>query len=214
MRNETALMEPQQRHGKGRDAREKLLQVAFDLIWTQSYGSVGVDEICRRAGVHKGSFYYYFPSKADLAVEAYEENWRERQPLLDQVFSPQVPPLERLSRWCVYLRNRQEQKAKKYGHVCGCPYGSLGVELATQDEKIRKKVQEFVERNVRYVESALSDAKRAGLASIDDPHHMAVRVYSTALGMLLHCKIRNDLELLRDLEPTVMALIGAGRRGA
>ena len=103
------------------DTKEKLLQVAFDLIWNQSYGSVSVDHICERAHVNKGSFYHFFHSKSDLAVEAYEENWREKQPELDKIFSPQLPPLERLRLWCEHVRNRQKQKAEKYGHVCGCP---------------------------------------------------------------------------------------------
>src|SRR2546422_10315091 len=85
--------------GKPSDAQEKLLQVAFDLIWNNSYGAVSVDQICERARVNKGSFYHFFPSKADLAVAAYEEHWREKQPELDRIFSPQVSPLERLERW-------------------------------------------------------------------------------------------------------------------
>lgn len=192
------------------DTREKLLQVAFDLIWNQSYGSVSVDQICERANVNKGSFYHFFPSKSDLAVEAYEEHWREKQPELDRIFSPQNPPLERLQLWCSHIRNRQEQKAGKYGHVCGCPYASLGTELATQDERIRAKTQEFVDRSIRYIESALIDAKRQNHADIDNPEVAAKRVYSMALGMLLHAKIRNDLTVLEDLEPTIMDMIGAG----
>ncbi|MGH7975891.1 MAG: TetR/AcrR family transcriptional regulator [Limisphaerales bacterium] len=195
--------------GRPSDAKEKLLQVAFDLIWNQSYGSVSVDHICNRARVNKGSFYHFFPSKSDLAVAAYEEHWREKQPELDRIFSPQIPPLERLELWCRNICNRQKQKVEKYGHVCGCPYASLGTELATQDEKIRAKSQELVDRNLRYVESALRDAKREGLVSIDDPRAGAKRIYSTALGMLLYAKIHNDLNVLQELEPTIMDMIGA-----
>ena len=195
--------------GKPSDAPEKLLQVAFDLIWNNSYGAVSVDQICERARVNKGSFYHFFPSKADLAVAAYEEHWREKQPELDRIFSPQVSPLERLERWCQYIYDRQKQKAEKYGHVCGCPYASIGVELATQDEKIRAKAEELVERNIRYVESALTEAQRQGLVSIDDPKVAAERVYAVALGMVLHAKVRNDLGPLRQLQPTIMDLIGA-----
>src|SRR5664279_5666294 len=148
--------------GRKSDAKEKLLQVAFDLIWDQSYGSVSVDHICERAGVNKGSFYHFFPSKSDLAVAAYEEHWREKQPELDRIFSPQIPPLERLQLWCRNILGRQQQKARKYGHVCGCPYASLGTELATQDERIRMKTQELIGRNIRYIESALTDAKLQG----------------------------------------------------
>jgi len=40
--------------------KDKLLQVAFDLLWDNSYGSVSVGDICERAGVNKGSFYHFF----------------------------------------------------------------------------------------------------------------------------------------------------------
>jgi len=191
------------------DTKEKLLQVAFDLIWNHSYGSVSVDQICERARVNKGSFYHFFNSKSELAVEAYEEHWREKQPELDQIFSTQIPPLDRLQRWCQHIRNRQKQKAEKYGHVCGCPYASLGTELATQDEKIRAKSQELMDRNIRYVESALRDAQREGLVSLEDNRAGAKRVYTTVLGMLLYAKIHNDLAVLQELEPTIMDMIGA-----
>jgi TetR/AcrR family transcriptional repressor of nem operon len=195
--------------GRPSDTKEKLLQVAFDLIWNQSYGAVSVDTICNRAGVNKGSFYHFFESKSDLAVAAYEENWRERQPDLDRIFSPQVPPLERLRGWYANILKRQEQKAAKYGHVCGCPYASLGTEVATQDEKIRAKAEEIMDRSIRYVESALAEAKRQGLIAIDDPARSARRVYSAALGVLLNAKVHNDLNVLKELEPMVMDLIGA-----
>ena len=196
--------------GRPSETKEKLLQVAFDLIWNQSYGSVSVDDICARASVNKGSFYHFFPSKSDLAAEAYEEHWREKQPELDRIFSPQIPPLERLERWCKNICDRQKQKAEKYGHVCGCPYASLGMELATQDEKIRAKTQEMMDRSIRYIESALTDAKRQGLVSVVDLLGAAQRVYSMTLGMLLNAKIRNDLEVLQELEPTIMDIIGVG----
>jgi len=194
---------------KPHDTKEKLLQVAFDLIWDQSYGSVSVDHICERAGVNKGSFYHFFPSKSDLAVEAYEEHWREKQPELDRIFSPLIPPVERLMIWCEYIRDRQLQKASQYGHVCGCPYASLGAELATQDEKIRAKTQELVDRNLRYIESAMMDARQQGLAVFEDSRSAARRVHSQVLGMLLHAKIHNDLKVLEDLESAVLELMGA-----
>ena len=54
--------------GRTSDAKAKLLSVAFDLIHENSYGSVGVEQICQRAKVNKGSFYYFFKTKTDLVV--------------------------------------------------------------------------------------------------------------------------------------------------
>jgi len=195
--------------GRTSDAKEKLLDVAFELIWDSSYGSVSVDQICERAKVNKGSFYHFYGTKADLAVAAYEEHWRHKQPDMDRLFSAQVPPLERLSAWCKHVYETQKRKAAEYGHVCGCPYGSIGGELATQDDKIRVKAEEIMARTAKYIESAISDAKREGLITAQDPKKASQKIFSFVVGTLLQAKIQNDVEVLRDLESTVMAILGA-----
>ncbi len=195
--------------GRTSDAKEKLLDVAFELIWDQSYGSVSVDQICERAKVNKGSFYYYFETKADLVVAAYEEHWRCKQPDLDRIFSSQTPPLERLSKWCEAIYQKQKAKADEIGHVCGCPYASVGGEVASQDGKIREKAEELMMRSTKYLECAISDAKREGQIAVEDPKQAAQMVHAFVLGALLQAKVRNDVEQLRHLEPTVMAIIGA-----
>ena len=84
--------------GRVSDAKERLMKAVGELIWTGSYGSTTIDQICERAGVKKGSFYYFFDSKADLAVAAVDEDWQRRRPELDAIFSSTVPPLEIASR--------------------------------------------------------------------------------------------------------------------
>src|SRR5277367_3712153 len=96
--------------GRTSNARERLLQVAFELIWEQSYGSVSVDDICERANVKKGSFYYFFPSKSDLAVAAYEKHWQQTRPNYDRLFSPLSPPLERIENYSKSVYEKQREK--------------------------------------------------------------------------------------------------------
>jgi TetR/AcrR family transcriptional repressor of nem operon len=194
--------------GRTSDAKEHLLAVAFDLIWRQSYGAVSVDDICDRAGVKKGSFYYFFPSKSDLAVAAYEEHWQQRRPVLDRTFSPLVPPLERIQNYCQVVYENQQAKLKKAGRVLGCPFASVGCELSTQDEKIRLKSQEVFERGCKYVETALRDAHEAGLIVKYDFARKSQAICSFILGMLLQARVKNDVEVLRDLGPSVMQLVG------
>ena len=57
--------------GRTSDAKDRLMTAALDLIWSESYGAVTIDDICQRAEVKKGSFYYFFESKSDLAVAAH-----------------------------------------------------------------------------------------------------------------------------------------------
>jgi TetR/AcrR family transcriptional repressor of nem operon len=84
--------------GRVSDAKERLMEAVRELIWAGSYGSTTIDHICEKAGVKKGSFYYFFDSKADLALTALNEEWEKRRPILDSLFSPTLPPLERLRR--------------------------------------------------------------------------------------------------------------------
>jgi len=191
------------------ETKEKLLQVGFDLIWDSSYGSVSVDDICKRAGINKGSFYHFFPSKADLVVEAYEEHWRQHRPEMDRMFSPQVPPLERIQSLCRLIYADQREKAEKYGHVCGCPYASVGSEIATLDEKIRIKSEQLMNTKRKYIESAVADAIREGSVTVKDPAAAACTLQSLLLGIMVEARVQNDLKVFETMESTVMDYIGA-----
>jgi len=50
------------------DTKQRLLDTAQRLFYARSYEDVGVQEICQEAGVKKGSFYHFFPSKRDLTL--------------------------------------------------------------------------------------------------------------------------------------------------
>lgn len=195
--------------GRTSDAKEKLLDVAFQLIWDSSYGGVSVDQICERAKVNKGSFYHFYGAKSDLAVAAYEEHWRQKQPEMDRLFSVQIAPLDRLVGWCQFIYASQKAKKEEFGRVCGCPYGSIGGECATQDDKIRAKAEEIMARSARYIESAIADAMREGSVSVTNPKQTAQNVFSLIVGALLQAKVQNNVELLRNLETPVLALLGA-----
>jgi TetR/AcrR family transcriptional repressor of nem operon len=195
--------------GRTSDAKEKLLEVAFELIYQQSYGSVSVDDMCERAGVKKGSFYYFFPSKSDLAVAAYEAHWMNSRPKYDGVFSPLVPPLERIENYCRGIYDKQKDSYCKTGRVLGCPFASLGCELSTQDEKIRHKAQEMFEHMCKYLENTLRDARKEGLIPEQDFAAQSRTIFSLITGVLLQAKVKNDPEVVRDLTPAILQLIGA-----
>ena len=195
--------------GRTSDAKVKLLSVAFDLIHENSYGAVGVEQICQRARVNKGSFYYFFKTKTDLVVAAYEEHWRLKVPDYERIFFPENPPLKRLALWCDYIREVQRKRHKKYGQVCGCPYTSVGGELATQDKKIRLKTRDLIDRHVTYLVGTIADAMATGAVEKGDPELKAQLVHAFVVGLLLRAKIYNDLKILSHLNTAIFDLIGA-----
>src|SRR5262245_31556991 len=141
--------------GRVSDAKKRLMDAVSELIWTGSYGTTTIDQICEKASVKKGSFYYFFDSKADLALTALEEAWQLRRVELDSLFSPTVPPLERLRRYCEYSHHFQAEIKKKCGCVLGCPLFSLGAEVSTQEAQLQKKVQAILDYKRKYLETAI-----------------------------------------------------------
>jgi AcrR family transcriptional regulator len=60
------------------DARERILQAAYELFSTRGIRAVGIDEVIERAGVAKATLYRHFDSKDDLArafLVRREERW-------------------------------------------------------------------------------------------------------------------------------------------
>src|SRR5713101_3906681 len=130
--------------GRTSDARERLIEAAAKRVWRDSYGAVSVDDICDEAQVKKGSFYHFFKSKDDLIVAALDAKWQSRRTHFDRIFSPTVPPLERLRAYFRDVIDRQTEIRRESGSVLGCFYASIGTECSHRCPLISAKVQEIV----------------------------------------------------------------------
>jgi TetR/AcrR family transcriptional regulator, transcriptional repressor for nem operon len=185
--------------GRVSDARERLMEAVRELVWTGSYGSTTIDQICEKAGVKKGSFYYFFESKVELAVAALDEHWQLRRQELDAIFSPTVPPLERLRKYCEFGYRFQAEICEKYGCVLGCPLFSMGAEVCTQeDHRLQKKIQEILEYKRKYLESAIRDAHAAGLVNAPDAAAKSRILFAYYQGLQTQARIQNKLDVLKD----------------
>ena len=53
----------------GRERKQQLIDAAAELFAANGYAATRIQDICRRAGVAKGLFYWYFPTKQELFAE-------------------------------------------------------------------------------------------------------------------------------------------------
>ena len=190
------------------DMKERLTEAAMDLIWENSYGATSVDAICERAGAKKGSFYYFFKSKSELAAAALEGDWKKRKVDMDTIFSATVPPLERFERYFDYVHERLSAIQKKCGSILGCPLLSVGSEVSTQDELLREKVQEILDHKIRYFESAIRDARAQGLIVAPDAKAKAKGLFACYEGVLAQARIQNNLDQLREFKHLARDILG------
>ena len=196
------------------DSKQRLLQIATELIWESSYAHASVDRICERAEIKKGSFYHHFDSKAQLALETLEAQWSQMKPTLDKIFSPLVSPLERIRLFFKHSIELQVLMHTKVGFVCGCPLVSLGSEISSQEPALRSKVAEILDCKLRYLESAIREAKTLELVRIQDPHQTAQIISDYAEGVLTRARIMNDLNPVLQLECGVFAILNLASNSA
>ncbi|MAR56836.1 MAG: TetR family transcriptional regulator [Rickettsiales bacterium] len=187
------------------DTKQKLIDAASDLIWRNSYNAVSVEEICTQAGVNKGSFYHYFPSKAHLAMASMDSGMQETIQFYDTLFSCTRPPMERLEGLIDHIVVQQEEKYQQLGHVGGCPFALVGTELAAQEDSIGAQINDIISQKAKYYEAALRDLVEEGrLAADTDIKAASGQLCAIIIGQLMMARIRNDLT---DLKPQLQAAI-------
>ena len=193
---------------RGADTRDRLLKATVELMWLDGYGSVTIDQICEKASVLKGSFYRFFESKLDVASAALQWNWDARRLELDRIFSASVPPLERLMAYFANAVERQQRFHGEHGNVLGCFYFCMGSEVTKHNNLVARTVGEIVRQLCRYFESAIRDAAGEGLIKVKDPAAAASALFAYVEGCLTQARIRNDLDVVRQMGENALRMIG------
>jgi len=190
------------------DTKQRLLDTARNLFYARSYEDVGVQEICNEAGVKKGSFYHFFPSKRDLTVAMLDESWQLfRAGLMSEVFVQSVRPLDRLQRLLdMQYRHHSEVKGQS-GHVFGCPFGNLACEMSTRDEVIRERLKRIFRDIEALIEGVLEEAVAGGELSGLDTGATAAAMVVYLEGLSVMAKTYNDPEIVKQLGPAMLKLV-------
>jgi len=187
--------------GRTSTAKEKLISSAIELIGTRSYNAVGVQELCDHSGVKKGSFYHFFPSKRDLTLEALDSMWNMfKNETLDPVFNSDISPADKFNALAAKSYEHQSSTKECIGCVTGCGIGNLALELSTQDEIIRQKIEQIFEEWAQYFEDVIVDAINDGDLSVDtDPRSTSQAILAYMEGVALMCKTFNDPNMISRL---------------
>ena len=193
--------------GRTSDAREKILKAAQELIELRGYSALGVAEICKAAGVPKGSFYYFFESKEVLALAVIDEHWVAQRRDWERILCSEAEPLQRLRQLFEETEAGQRAGQQSCGTVSGCMFGNLTLELSIQTEPIRVRLQEIFDAQVDMVEQVITDAQQRGDVSISDTSEAARSVVAQLEGQVLFAKLYNNPQRLDTLWANCLSLL-------
>lgn len=192
--------------GATSDTKQRLIATAFRLMFTRGYNSVGVQEICAQARVNKGSFYYYFPAKRDLALAVLDYFWEIHQHrLLKPAFADDAPLAVRFRR-LFELTCRLQSEVYGEDTFLGCLFGNFALELSHQDEVIRQKLQGIFQMWTDYFERILIEAVAKGELPDINTHATAQAILAYYEGTMLLAKTYKQTDMVDLLAQRVLQL--------
>ncbi|MEU6304052.1 TetR/AcrR family transcriptional regulator [Streptomyces chartreusis] len=195
--------------GRTSDAKQKILGAARSLIEGRGYSALGVAEICKAAGVPKGSFYYFFESKESLALAVVDEHWTAQRRDWVRVLEADGEPLQRLRGLFEETQAGQCAVQEGCGTVSGCLFGNLTLELSNQTEAVRRRLQEIFDAQIDMVETVVKEARERGDVTVADTREAARAVVAQLEGQVMFAKLYNSTERLTPLWNNCLALLGA-----
>jgi len=198
--------------GRTSDARARLITAAMELMYARGYTAVGVQELCTHAGVNKGSFYHFFPSKQALALAVIEAHAQHLQRLWHEALLATCSPLERLQRAFQATHEAHCQLVNPRGEMRGCPLGNFAIELSSQDDVIRQKLAETFNGWTAVIEYMLREAVMHGDLPALDVDTTAQTLIAYFEGVLLLAKMQNDPGVVKKLAQGAVHLVEAAAR--
>ncbi|MEK0340398.1 MAG: TetR family transcriptional regulator C-terminal domain-containing protein, partial [Nitrosopumilus sp.] len=105
------------------------------------------------------------------------------------------------------LHSKAQQKT---GQFQGCPLGNLALEVSSQDEVMREKLDHTFQQFSAYIENAL----KMGVSDGSIPPNLNVRETAQSLlsyfyGIIMMAKTANDSRVMKDLSSRALQLVSA-----
>ena len=181
---------------KGEESRQRLIECAAELFWKNGYSATGISEILKQTGLPKGSFYFYFKSKDDLATAVTEyyqkillEQFRSSsqgndwESFIEEIFD--------------YLFERATGQT-----FAGCPYAVMGMETALSKPALASVFMEGLKK----IEQIFQEVLLYSGLSPDHAKILSQRMLSIYQGYLLLGRISNNTFFLKNARKNMLEM--------
>lgn len=178
------------------DKRARILAAGTEVMLLKGYNGTGVQEITQNAGVPKGSFYHYFESKEDFAIQALHYYYLPRlERFANALQADDASPRERILR---FYRDLVGYFANQHEPTHQCFIGSLCHEKAGDSQPIGYAASAILNRSSELLANCLVEARDAGeLPADQDPHALGAFIGAAWEGALLRMKVDRQIGPLR-----------------
>ncbi len=173
------------------DTRKALVWCGTELMTERGFQVTGIEEVLKRVGVPKGSFYHFFKSKDEFGAAVIENYVAYYARKMDLIFDDTSnSPMARLKE---FVENAKRGMTK-FDFRRGCLIGNLGQELASLDNHFRQQLEAVLVSWEDRVTACLEEAIKAGEIAPDSDAHALSRFFWIGWeGAILRAKLTRDL---------------------
>jgi AcrR family transcriptional regulator len=115
-------------------ARQRIMDTARDLFYRNGYRATGINEIIRKAGVAKATFYAHFPAKESLALAYVKSLNQEEMQVIENGIRKYVGPYEKLIGLLEFLIPWAQERDYR-----GCAYLNMSSEIPNHANPVRRE---------------------------------------------------------------------------
>lgn len=179
---------------QGRERKRQLVDAAVALFAERGYAATRISDICERAGVAKGLFYWYFPTKLDLFSELVRSMRHRLRRAQADAMVPDADPVERV---------RQGTAASVRFMAEHATYFSL-LDIERSNPSIDDALRSGSEVYLDDVTALIRAAQQSGQIPDADPRLLALGVLGT-VSSFSNAWRRGHIELSTDDLATFVA---------
>ena len=175
---------------KGEETKNKIIECAAKLFDKKGYNSTGIKEILEICSLPKGSFYFHFSSKKELALEV--GNYYEKE----------------ITQWIENALNKNNdqnfienfidiliEKAEKEEYY-GCPITTVAQELSFFEPEIAKHYNELLQKRIRIFYMILIKQGK----SEEQARETAQNIFVIYEGHIVYFRISKNINLLKHMK--------------
>ncbi|MBL4931491.1 TetR/AcrR family transcriptional regulator [Clostridium paridis] len=175
---------------KGEQSKNKLVECAAELFMKNGYNATGINDILALAELPKGSFYFHFSSKKNLAIEV--------SYYFDKKINEWIIETSKGKKWDEFITQLIQQMisgAEQNKHY-GCPFAVLGLEIAFSEPDI----SEYYNKSIKRLIGVFKDIFESSGISSDTSEEIAHKAFAIYEGYLVYYRISKEVDVLKRMQ--------------
>ena len=179
---------------KGDISRGKILETASELFKIKGFTATTITDLVDATGLQRGSFYFHFAGKEELAREVLGKTREDLGEFLNCALSGPDPGA------CIdhYLACTLE-KHLATGFVGGCIVGNTALEMSDFHQEFAGAIDRIFDEWISRVAATVADAQKVGQIRDDIcSETLARQIIATIEGGIMMSRLKKDDQPLRE----------------